>query len=169
MLKRPEFKIGSDTQAIMDLMAERAHEANPLLTNREIEKITGKSMDASRGAVYTARKHFRADHGRWWANVPGVGYRILPDEELPHCGKGNRIKARNLHRESLKILAIADASKQSAEARTSTILERSIAELGMAATAPRAISKAQQMVMRSHNELTSEQQIEAINDALKPK
>lgn len=169
MLKMPDFKIGSDTQAVLDMMKERMHEEVPQITILEIERLTKKPIDDVRGSIHTARRIFRRDYGKWWANVRAIGYRIMADEDLHQCAKINRSKARNLHRETIKTLAIADPAHMSVEARTSVILERSIAELGLAATAPRAIARAQQMVSRSHNELTSEQQIEAIKDALKPK
>jgi hypothetical protein len=46
------------------------------------------------------------------------------------------------------------------------MVEQQIAELGMAATAPRSIAQIEQMVSREHNRLTAEQQIQAIKDAL---
>lgn len=167
MLKRPDFQISSTTQLILDLMTERMNGDNPLVTYLELEKLTGKTTDDLRNSVYTARRRIRQDYGKWYDNVPNIGYQVMADDDLPECGKENRGKARNLHRETLKILAIADPTKQSQQARTSTILERSIAELGMAATAPRAITKVEQMVSRSHNQLTLEEQVIAIKDALK--
>lgn len=162
----PEFKIGPDAQRIIDLMVERLDSDNPLITLNEIEQMTGRSISAVRGSIYTARRHVRRDHGRWYGNDPGIGYRLVPDEQLPVCGKQNRSKARNLHRETIKILSVANPSRQTNEARSRTVLERSIAELGLAATAPRAVSKVEQMVARSHNALTSQQQMQAIKDAL---
>lgn len=169
MLSPPDFKIGSDTQLILSLMEERVNSTDTLVTFHEMQRLTGKSKLSIMGAINTARRHIRADHGKFYANVRNIGYRVMADEDLPSVGKSNRGRARNLHRETIKTLAIADPAKQSAQAKTRTVLERSIAELGLAATAPRAISKAEQMVSRSHNELTSEEQIEAIKDALRPK
>lgn len=169
MLKRPDFEISSTTQMLLDLMVERLHTDNTLITYSEMEKLTGKSGDDIRGSIYTARDRIRKDYSKWYACVPKLGYRVVLDEEIHKCAKANRSKARNLHRETLKTLKIADPSKQSLQARTSTILERSIAELGMAATAPRAIAKVEQAVARSHNELNLEQQMAAIKEALTPK
>jgi hypothetical protein len=166
MTEVPEFKIGPDAQRIFDLMVQRIDTDNPIITLQEIEALTGRPIRRVRGSVYTARKQVRRDHHRWYASDPGIGYRLVVDEILPDCGKQNRSRARNLHRETLKILAVANPANQSVIARSRTVLERSIAELGLAATAPRAVSKVEQMVARSHNALTSEQQMQAIKDAL---
>lgn len=166
MTELPEFKIGQEARMILDLMIGRLASEDSLITLREIEDLTGRTVDSVRGSIYTARKHLRRDHKRWYVNDPGIGYRLMPDESLPECGKQNRNKARNLHRETIKILAVADSSRQSQQARTRTIMERSVAELGLATTAPRAVSRLEQIVARSHNELTSNQQMQAIKDAL---
>src|SRR5262245_55726644 len=106
MLARPEFKITPTTQLILELMVERLHEANAIVTYAELEAATGRPIAKIRSSVYTARKHIRDDHGKWFGNVRGIGYRVATDEELPTCGADNRSRARNLHRSTLKILAV---------------------------------------------------------------
>jgi hypothetical protein len=154
------------TQTIIDLMASRMNDEDTLITYAELEQMTDKPLLVIRHFIYTARKHIRDDHGKWFDCYRGIGFRVVPDEDLPNCGKANRSRARNLHRETIKTLAIADPTKQSAEARRHTMLERSVAELGMAATAPRSIARIEQEVARAHNQLSLEQQVAAIKDAL---
>jgi hypothetical protein len=154
------------TQIVIDLMTSRMNDENSLVTHIELEQATGRRMSEIRSHIYSARRKVRTDHGKWFHCDRLHGYRVVDDENLPECGKANRSRARNLHRETIKILGIADPTKQSAEARRRTMLECSVAELGMAATAPRSIARIEQMVSRAHNQLSLEQQIVAIKEAL---
>jgi hypothetical protein len=163
------FKITPVTQIIIDLMTARMNDENSLITYIELEQATGLPMSEIRSHFYSARRKVRNDHGKWFHCDRLHGYRAVDDENLPECAKVNRGKARNLHRENIKILGIADPAKQSAEARRRTMVERSVAELAMAATAPRSIARIEQMVARAHNRLSLEQQIAAIKDALSPR
>jgi hypothetical protein len=158
--KRPE------TQIVEDLLISRMNDENSLVTYIELENATGRRMSEIRSYVYSARKKVRSDHRKWFECDRNHGYRVVPDEDLPACAKVNRSKARNLTRESLKILDVANPAKQSAEARRRMLVERSIAELTMTATAPRAVARVEQMVSREHNRLTLEQQIAAIKEDL---
>jgi hypothetical protein len=160
------FKITPVTQIIIDLMAGRMSEEDSLITYSELEQATGRALSEIRPSIYTARRRILNDHSKWFGCDRRLGYRVVDDENLPECGKANRSKARNMYRDTLKILAIADPAKQSVEARRRTLLERSVAELGMAATAPRSIARIEQEVSRAHNQLSLEQQVAAIKDAL---
>jgi hypothetical protein len=154
------------TKAIKDLMANRLNQEDTLITYDELEKLAGKPLWAIRNFVYTARNRILDDYHKWFDCYRNVGFRVVPDEELSECGKRNRSRTRNLNRQTIKILRIADPSKQSAEARRQTMVERSVAELGLAATSHRAIAKVTQLVTQKHNELTPEEQVEAIKNGL---
>jgi hypothetical protein len=155
------------TRTIIDLLKSRMNDQDSLITHAELQQATGMSLLAIRHFFYTARKRIRDDHGKWFECYRGVGYKVVLDEDLPGCAKANRRKTRNLNRESLKILAIADPAKQSAIAQRHTMLERSVAELGMMTTSQRSIAKIEQTVARTHNQpLSAEQQVELIKDAL---
>jgi hypothetical protein len=154
------------TQAIIDLMAERLNQEDTLITYDELEKMFGKSVSALRPFIYSARNTVLNDHRKWFDCYRGVGFRVVLDEDLPECGKRHRFRTRNLNRQNIKILSTADPAKQSPEARRLTMVERSVAELGLAATSQRSIAKVTQLVTRTHNELTPEEQVEAIKNAL---
>lgn len=163
------FLKAHETQVIIDLMVSRLPDKDAFVTYRELEQVTGRSLARIRGNISSACKFVLDEHGKHFRCDRGFGYRLCPDEELPDCGKERRKKARTQFRKSLKIMAVANPTKQSRGAFLRTVQERTIAELGMATTAPRTIDRAEQMVARSQNELTLEEQVQLIKDSLERK
>ena len=165
MLATPEFKEGKTARICRELFLEHAQNGTHLVTHIEIKEAT-ESATIPYAAVGTAIRRMRRDHGQNWENDHAIGYRLRSPEETPESGKRHRERARKQFKTGLEKLKTADPAQMSATARTRHILETSVAELGIAATSPRALSNIGQRAERSHNELNSEEMVASIRDAL---
>lgn len=166
MLEREQqFAEGKDAKLCRELFQRHALDGTGLVTLLEIMEATNRKV-VPYGAIHTAIRRVRRDSGQNWENDFGIGYRLRSSEENAESGKRHRERARRQFKTGLEKLKTADPAQMSATARTRHILETSVAELGIAATSPRALSNIGQRAERSHNELNSEEMVASIRDAL---
>jgi hypothetical protein len=165
MLAPQQFEEGRDAKICRELFQRHTLDGTGLVTLLEIMEATNRKA-VPYGAIHTAIRRVRRDSGQNWENDFGIGYRLRSSEENPESGKRHRDRARKQFKTGLEKLRTADPAQMSPTARTRHILETSVAEIGLAATAPRAISNISQRAERAHNELGPDELVASIKDAL---
>jgi len=169
MLKPPEFKESRETQIVYDLMRQAIHRDPPLLTWDEICEATGKSRSKLYGAIHTSMKRLRRSDRVVVENDRNIGYRLRHENELSQCGQSAIERTRRLQRTGIEKMDCADLAKLTNEERARHITRKTVLELGLASTRPRTISNIDQMVIRRNNELTGDEMVKAIREALMPR
>jgi hypothetical protein len=166
MLKAPEFKQSKTTQLIYEMMVHASQSKIKLVTWIELQDATGKSRDDISGSLQTAMRRMISDHGIVFENERNIGYRVMENHELADVGQRAIQRSRTQQRGGLKKMNCAEIEKLDATERVRYFTRRSVLELGLASSQTRTIKNVDQMVMRKHNELTGEEQLAAIKDAL---
>lgn len=168
MLKPPRFVIG-ETVRILEPMFENAiSDEIGMVTFREMRNATGlTSRDKLYAAIRTIVSHMKR-RGVRFINEKDIGYRKATNHELATTVPDRATRhARSTSRHAVEDMELVDENKLSTSDRTHLIVKRQVHELMLAASRPRTIKNIEQTAMRTHNSLTSEEQIEAIRDALK--
>jgi hypothetical protein len=165
MLAKPEFEEGKTTKICRELFLQREADGSAFVSLFEIKEAIGENS-VPYGALMTAIRRLRKENSQNWENDRGLGYRLRSSEESAESGKRHRERARKQFRTGLEKLKTADIAKMSVSARTKSILEQTVCELGLAATAPRTINNVSQRVERQHNELTAQQMVDALKESL---
>jgi hypothetical protein len=166
MLKPPSFKQSRDTQIIYGLFREINQRKDPVVTWNEICEATGKRKQRLSGAVATAIKRSRRDDGIVVESDRGIGYRLRKDAELNQSGSKAIERSRTISRVGLEKLKCGDREQMNVEQRAEFDVNKTVLEMNVMTTNSRIRSSTKQMVMRKHNELNEQEQLQAIADAL---
>jgi hypothetical protein len=166
MLKVPDFKQSPETQIIHDLFRALPLRDPPLITFRELCEATGKSRAEIRGAIATALGRALSVDRLVIDNEHNVGYRLRPNAEIPASSQNNIARARRATRKAQKKLSVAEPEKMPGPERIDFYVQSSLVEMTLMSTRPRTVSNVRQMALRKQNELSNDEMLDAIKQAL---
>jgi hypothetical protein len=169
MLKRPDFKKSEITLLICELFEDAATKDPSIVTWRELQQLTNMSRAKLMGSINTARRRMLNDHRLVFENLRDISYGLVPDPEKANIGQRAIERARVQQRQGLKKMNTADVESLTPQERIRHISRATVLEICLASSKPRTINAVDQMVLRKHNSLSNEEQIEAIREALRNK
>ena len=169
MPRPPDFKQSALTQQVYEMFVHASNADPPVVTWDLLTERTGLPRTALYSTIQTVLRRMVSDQGVVFENEANFGYRVVPDDGLAEVGQKSIERARRQQRTGVRKMDCADMSNLTPEQRVRHITRKTVLELGLAASRPKSIKSVEQSVNRRHNQLTPEEQIAAIREALIPK
>lgn len=134
-------------------LAELIEEGREWFTWEEaIAKVGATSKKEIRHWLAAARKTCNIEHGRWWASVPGSGYRLLPLGETPSiAAEQNRRARRGLQRGIRRVLNVMDRHQLDAKSAN-----RAIIQISMSTAAAEAMGTSSERILMARTRAEKE-------------